>query len=120
MKMKQGGEDSPDRALAIALASYTIWLCDSLAAGTPANSSGAELLVHVRAVQQPHFPDAGALMAEVLRRHTQIATMMYEHKLTAVRAGAAERLASSEAVGLAQAQFVALQALRTYCSAAHA
>jgi hypothetical protein len=102
--------------MAAALASYTVWLCDALSEkGTPSKSSGSELLVQVRAIQQTHFRDAGPLMAALLRRHAEIATLMYEHKLTAIRAGVSDRLASSEAVVLSEAQFGALRQLRMHC-----
>lgn len=107
--------ESPGRAMARALAQYTMWLCDSLSGQTSSKASGSELLAQIGSIQRRDFSDAGHVMAGLLRGHSDIATLMYEHRMAGIRLGVSRKLESAEAVVLAEVQFTFLQALRTYC-----
>ena len=107
--------ERPGRAMAEALAHYTIWLCDSLSGLSGAHGSGSDLLAQIGSIQRSDFGDAGHVMAGLLRGHSDIATLMYEHRMVGIRLGVCRKLESAEAVLLAEAQFAFLQALRTYC-----
>lgn len=108
-------QESPSSEMARALADYTIWLSNIFPDDTP-KASGSDLLAEIGRIQRTAFFGASRLMADLLHRHTEIANMLFEHRMAVLRsAEPAKQMSNTEGLALAELQFAAVQAMQLYC-----
>jgi hypothetical protein len=99
-------------AMAALLTTYEHWLTFTLA-GEETTSSGTDLMALIRELQREWFADATGAMGQLLLVQTDIVSLVFEQKMSALRgvSGSGSRVPDL----LLSRQLEALQAMRAIC-----
>jgi hypothetical protein len=115
MTEKTESSDIPSVQMERALLAYALWLKRTMADDQGLTESGTTLLAVITDLQRKCFPDATLVTGELLILHTQVANLVFEHKMSFLRGGDRSRMASPDASELASRQFAAIQRMQQVC-----
>jgi hypothetical protein len=107
--------EGPSQEIGRALSAYTVWLLKTMTGGPSPSESGTDLVAAISNLQRLHFHDGSRAMSDLLIGHTEIVSLVFEHKMSVLRGAAADPLRTPEAAALVARQLSAIGGMQGIC-----